>query len=77
MKFITPNNKTFKEIHYSILDRNSFVFHVKAPHSVFIALTNVHGITDTLTYELGIGIEDNTKTVLRVGACRVKTTRQM
>ena len=53
-------------MHLAILDDTSLFFHARAHSHAYIALTSMHGVTNTMTYELGIGIDNNEKTVLRV-----------
>ena len=62
----TPGNKTFASLQHAIMDRTEMVFFVKAASHAYIALTAIHGVISVEAYELGIGVQGNTKTELKV-----------
>ena len=69
-KFSTSTSKNYHQLYVSVLDRTFFYFHVRAAADVHVALTNIHGVVDTHTYELILGAENNQKTYLKVSECR-------
>ena len=66
LKFMTNSSKSYNQVYVSVLDREYIIFHVKAAASAYVALTNIHGVTNTQTYELCIGADNNMKTTLKV-----------
>jgi hypothetical protein len=67
-KYISEeDDNSFQNIIYSVSDQSELVFGVMACKEAHVALSNVPGIVTHLTYELVIGMADNSLTALKNG----------
>ena len=66
VKTFTKPSQQFRTVHRSLLDTNNVTFRVRAQSDARILLLSTPGNIRAPSYEIDIGAEDNTKTVLRV-----------
>ena len=61
-------DRDFHHIAMSILDRTHFIFRVRAPSNAYVTLSAHLSVVVTHTYEIQIGMENNSMTYIRVSA---------
>ena len=54
-----------------VAQHSSVIFSVRACADVFIALTHTPGVTTEKTYEIALGIEANSRSVIRGGVSQI------
>jgi len=66
VKTYTKSSQQFRTVHRSLLDTNNITFRVRALSDARLLLLSTPGNVQAPSYEIEIGAEDNTKTLLRV-----------
>lgn len=66
VKTYSQTSQTFKTIHRSLLDTLDVTFRVRALSDAKLVLLSTPGNTNTPCYEIDIGVQGNSKSVLRV-----------
>ena len=61
-----PNDYKYERVRLGVHDRERVFFAVKACKNVFLALEERPNINNVNTYEIAIGIDDNSRTAIRV-----------
>ena len=60
-----PNWYDYNRLWYKALGETSINFRVQACEGAYIALSGYSGLTNVYTYEIGLGIEGNSKSEIR------------
>jgi hypothetical protein len=74
VKAYSQINQQFRTVHRSLLDMLNVTFRVRAAHGASVLLLSTPGNIQAPSYQVDIGAQDNTKTIIRVKSATGETT---